>query len=157
MTISLPNLPLRPSPGHRAPSAGSAQLHLRAPKSTPCPPALYRAAGGAEPRTSSGHPKSSTRGVNKCPRSCLKSLCAGTRGSHSSTVRLHKWSLCQNTDADGPKKESEAAAPSPERLCGCSTAPLVPEDICVPLVERDWEGLVRVGRSPTCSQRCWTN
>lgn len=65
-----------------------------------------------------------------------------------------RWSLCQNPDAGGPRKESEAATPCPQSICGCSAAALVPEDTRVPLVERTGKGLARVVHLPSCSQRC---
>lgn len=71
-------------------------------------------------------------GVRKSSSSGWKSLRAGTRGSHSSTVRLPRWSFHQNIDARSSKKANTRAFAwlIPGSLCprGCSC----------PLVLRGW-------------------
>lgn len=48
-------------------------------------------------------------GVRKSSSSGLKSLRAGTRGSHSSTVHLPRWAFHQNIDARSSKRANTRA------------------------------------------------
>lgn len=48
-------------------------------------------------------------GVRKSSSSGLKSLRAGTRGSHSSTIRLPRWAFHQNIDARSFKRANTRA------------------------------------------------
>lgn len=49
------------------------------------------------------------RGVRKSSSSGLRSLRAGTRGSHSSTVHLPRWAFHQNIDARSSKRANTRA------------------------------------------------